>query len=174
MPQDDKGKQFYDFVASKGIKVPPTYDEFAQSMRDTAIAEKFHGYVQSQDIKVPELNTFISTFSPSEPVKKKDQPEPLRFQTGSQNLQATQARQSNDGPLEGLGARPVTGIEAPIPPTPTSNIAAPQIAPEMDATEQLTEQQVRESMPVDVVATAVEKPVTPTLDGKVKRTSYQD
>ena len=74
MPQDDKGKQFYDFVASKGIKVPPTYDEFAQSMRDTAIAEKFHGYVQSQDIKVPELNTFISTFSPSEPVKKKTSP----------------------------------------------------------------------------------------------------
>ena len=70
---NDKGKQFYEYLSSKEIKVPNTYEEFQSSMQDSATASQFHSFVKSKGITVPEsVDEFSSVFSIDGDVKKKD------------------------------------------------------------------------------------------------------
>jgi len=101
---NDKGKQFYDYLVSKDIKVPATYEEFQSSMQDSAIASQFHSFVKSKGITVPEsVDEFSSVFSIQEAqesvpdVKKKEQTEP------TQAVQTQQAAPTQAAPLPGLG-----------------------------------------------------------------------
>jgi len=101
---NDKGKQFYDYLVSKDIKVPATYEEFQSSMQDSAIASQFHSFVKSKGITVPEsVDEFSSVFSIQEAqesvpdVKKKEQTEP------TQAVQTQQAAPTQVAPLPGLG-----------------------------------------------------------------------
>tara|TARA_R110002049_G_scaffold299073_1_gene489134 strand:+ start:3835 stop:4104 length:270 start_codon:yes stop_codon:yes gene_type:complete len=69
---NDKGKQFYEYLSSKEIKVPNTYEEFQSSMQDSATASQFHSFVKSKGITVPEsVDEFSSVFSIDGDVKKK-------------------------------------------------------------------------------------------------------
>jgi hypothetical protein len=70
---NDKGKQFYDYLVSKEIKVPSTYEEFQSSMQDSNTAGQFHSFVKSKGITVPEsVDEFSSVFAIDSDVKKKD------------------------------------------------------------------------------------------------------
>ena len=70
---NDKGKQFYDYLVSKEIKVPSTYEEFQSSMQDSNTAEQFHSFVKSKGIAVPEsVDEFSSVFAIDSDVKKKE------------------------------------------------------------------------------------------------------
>jgi len=82
---NDKGKQFYDYLVSKDIKVPATYEEFQSSMQDSATASQFYSFVKSKGITVPKYtDEFSSVFSiqPTQDavpdVKKKEQTKPTQ------------------------------------------------------------------------------------------------
>jgi hypothetical protein len=62
---DDKGKQFYDYLSSQGIEVPPSYEEFSTQMQNKETAGQFHSFVSSKGIEVPKsIDEFTSVFAP--------------------------------------------------------------------------------------------------------------
>jgi hypothetical protein len=145
---NDKGKQFYDYIVSTGIKVPDTYEEFQASMQDSETVEKFHAFVTSKGIKVPEsIEDFSLVFNSQEEELTEEM-----METGQRNAAPEyamtedkfEAEKKKDGesPLpDGVSV----GVEAEIPPTPTAEFATYE--------EEVKEPPVIEAPAVDVSIT---------------------
>ena len=74
-----KSAQFYDYLVSKNITVPDTYEEFETTMQDSDVSSGLYDFVKSKGIEVPEtIEAFQSDFRVEESpeVKKKEPTDP--------------------------------------------------------------------------------------------------
>jgi hypothetical protein len=74
-----KSAQFYDYLVSKNVTVPDTYEEFETTMQDSDVSSGLYDFVKSKGIEVPEtVEAFQSDFRVEESpeVKKKEPTEP--------------------------------------------------------------------------------------------------
>ena len=94
---NENGLKYYEYLKSKGLDVPPTYESFQNTLNDPNQASKYYKYLQSkksQDSSLdlpPNFDSFYNT------LKKKDQSE-----IGSQATQPTDGSESVQS-FQGIG-----------------------------------------------------------------------
>ena len=70
---DNPSKKYYEYLSSKGVDVPPTYESFERTLQDDDSRKKYYEYLQTKDVDIaPTYESFSSTL-----VKKKVQAEPI-------------------------------------------------------------------------------------------------
>jgi hypothetical protein len=79
MPNGELEK-YYNYLKSKKVDVPPTYESFSKTLEDKASAEKYFGYLKTKKVDVPDsFDSFSKTFNLGEKQPPKETKEPSMF-----------------------------------------------------------------------------------------------
>ena len=78
---EDKGLQFYEYVKSKGVSVPDSFEEFQSGLENPDTAAQFMKYLSTKNIKTPNSVTdFQNVVLNNADIPKKDVPENMSFE----------------------------------------------------------------------------------------------
>ena len=78
---EDKGLQFYEYVKSKGVSVPDSFEEFQSGLENPDTAAQFMKYLSTKNIKTPSSVTeFQDVVLNNGDIPKKDVPENMSFE----------------------------------------------------------------------------------------------
>ena len=78
---EDKGLQFYEYVKSKGVSVPDSFEEFQSGLENPDTAAQFMKYLSTKNIKTPSSVTeFQDVVLNNADIPKKDVPENMSFE----------------------------------------------------------------------------------------------
>ena len=78
---EDKGLQFYEYVKSKGVSVPDSFEEFQSGLENPDTAAQFMKYLSTKNIKTPgSVTEFQDVILNNADIPKKDVPEKMSFE----------------------------------------------------------------------------------------------
>ena len=83
---EDKGLQFYEYVKSKGVSVPGSFEEFQSGLENPDTAAQFMKYLSTKNIETPSSVTeFQDVVLNNADIPKKDVPEKMSFEELMEN-----------------------------------------------------------------------------------------